>query len=146
MRTISQASDGPSGKATELLSIPKFISSAEPQECPVTLSSILDGKNWQEYLGHYHTDHTVPSAFFRSDVRRPADVPSHVLDFTYLCNRNVDNPDFFTMAEGQQIRDDDQVEHVTRPTVPSFGRLCKMVEEEVRIDQAEQLMKAIGLK
>ena len=102
MRTISLASLGPSGPATELVQLPSDLSTYPP--CPVNLPSALAGKNYCEYSGKYHTDITIPSEYFRADVLRPFDLPAHELDFTYLFDRSVDNPDFYRMGYGLQVR------------------------------------------
>jgi hypothetical protein len=99
MRTISAASNAPSGKATELLPIEEGLPA-----CPFELPPNLAGKNHCEYLGYYHTDITVPSEYFRSDVNRPDDVGPHRLDFTYLFKSGSDNPAYITMAAGRRVK------------------------------------------
>jgi len=107
MQTINSASEGISGKATELVPSPADTANLPVQKCPVELSAALEGKNYCWYKGYYHTDHTLPRAYFRADVDRPADVePIEPLDFTYLFDDSVDNPAFRTMGAGVPIRDD----------------------------------------
>ncbi|MGB7210524.1 MAG: hypothetical protein WBD27_17855 [Pyrinomonadaceae bacterium] len=111
MRTISLASETPSGKATELIGLAD--SDIILPECPITLPRGLSEKNYCEYRGYYHTDHTVPSIYFDSSVDRPADQSTYSLDFTYLFHDDLGNPDHFTMGRGKQIRDDgDQSEQI----------------------------------
>lgn len=145
MRTISMASDGPSGKATELLTLPKNLVGSTASIPPVPLPPFLADKNSREYLGHYHTDVTIPAEYFRPDVERPADLPDHVLDFSYLFDRGVDNPDFTTMGEGRRIREDES--SVIAPSTPGLadGRSRKMIAREMRIDASERLQKALKL-
>ena len=102
MRTIALASEGPSGKATELIPLP----ADEPDlpRCPVQLPSFLADKNYCEYLGRYHTDFTVPSEYFLPDVKRPVKLRTHRLDFMYLFDQSLDNFDFSRMGEGEIIR------------------------------------------
>ena len=57
-----------------------------------------------EYAGLYHTDHTLPSAYFRDDVEAPEDIVALTLDFTYLYVNSVDNAAHHTMGIGEQIR------------------------------------------
>jgi hypothetical protein len=103
MRTISLASRGPSGPATELMRLPSDL--AGYPRCPVSLPTALADKNYCEYSGQYHTDVTLPSAYFRPDVLRPDGLPVHQLDFTYLFDESLDNPDFDRMGHGIQIRE-----------------------------------------
>ena len=105
MRTIAMASETESGRATELLPLASDRSEMPVPECPVKLSKLVSDKNYCEYIGWYHTDYTLPSEYFLPDVRRPAELIAHSLDFTYLFHQNIDNPDFRLMGEGHQIRD-----------------------------------------
>jgi hypothetical protein len=103
MRTIDKASDAPSGRATELL--PLATGHSEPQlKCPVVLPTFLQNRNYCEYRGLYHTDITIPSEYFLEDVERRAGQKSHRLDFTYLFDDDVANPDFLTTASGRRVR------------------------------------------
>ncbi len=102
MRTIALASDGPSGKATELIPLPANARSLP--RCPLQLPHVLADKNYCEYLGRYHTDFTVPSEYFLSDINRPVDLRTHKLDFSYLFDQSIDNFDFARMGEGEIIR------------------------------------------
>lgn len=140
MQTISRASDGPSGKATELLFLPAGTSSC----CPADLPPSLANKDCSQYLGHYHTDYTVPSEYFRSDVKRPASIQNHVLDFTYLFDRSVDNPDFIEMGDGRRIREDEITSALPEVDMVPAGRLTKMVEHDVLISDCPRLIAAIG--
>jgi hypothetical protein len=103
MRTIDKASDAPSGRATELL--PLATGPSKPQlKCPVALPTFLQDRDYCEYRGRYHTDITVPSEYFVSDIERQAGQASHRLDFTYLFDDDVKNPDFLTTASGRRVR------------------------------------------
>lgn len=101
MGTIARASNAVSGKATELLPKPHGGS----MKCPARLPTGLTDKNCREYRGYYHTDFTLPSEYFLPDVKRPEGLKVHTLDFTYLFDRRLDNPDFFLIGEGRRIRD-----------------------------------------
>ena len=107
MRTINNAADAVSGKATELLPLPPDPQAMSVQRCPFKLPSDMGERNFCEYAGHYHTDYTVPSEYFVPDIERPPWVRQHSLDFTYLFHPHVENPSFVTMGEGQPIRTDD---------------------------------------
>jgi hypothetical protein len=103
MRTIDKASDAPSGRATELL--PLATGRSEPQlKCPVILPTFLQDRDYCEYRGLYHTDMTIPSEYFLEDVERRAGQKPHRLDFTYLFDDDVANPDFLTTASGRRVR------------------------------------------
>jgi hypothetical protein len=108
MQTISNASPAVSGRATELLKVPKDLNWINLPDCPVELPSSLSDKNHCEYLGYYHTDYTLPSEYFRSDERRPQSIEPRLLDFTYLFRKHIDNPDHWTMGEGQRIRSNEK--------------------------------------
>ncbi|MEA2603422.1 MAG: hypothetical protein QOF89_4414 [Acidobacteriota bacterium] len=100
MKTISLASNGPSGPATRLLPI----SGDTLRKCPIDLRPPLSGFNFSEYLGYYHTDNTLPLDYFHPAVERPVDAEPYNLDFTYLFDNSLDNPDFLRMGEGRRIR------------------------------------------
>lgn len=108
MRTIASASHGPSGPATKLVSMPELTHN-EPNRCPVDLPAELAGNDYTQYFGHYHTDVSIPSEYFRPDVERPAHLQGHALDFTYLFKSDVSNPDHDTMGRGRRIRDDQSI-------------------------------------
>jgi len=107
MRTIEKAAPTPWGRATELLPLPADISTLPVHPCPTTLPSFLTQKNYCQYQGYYHTDETVPAEYFRPDVARPADVAPKQLDFTYLIEDDILNPDFVTTGTGRRVRDFD---------------------------------------
>ena len=136
MRTIHMASEGPSGKATRLL--PTVVGLPE---CPVRLPSLLADKNHCTYWGAYHTDVTLPAEYFRSDVERPHDLPTHNLDFTYLFGKDTDNPDFELMGEGRRIRTDS----AGRSTATYVDKHRRGVERVVDISDTVLLKEALGL-
>jgi hypothetical protein len=146
MRTIGMAADAVSGKATELLPLPADRSSLPAPECPVKLSAKVADKNFCEYKGYYHTDYTLPSEYFLPDVERPADVQPHTLDFTYLFQRDGDNPDFRLMGEGHQIRPLSAADGAGwSPADYESARLKRLIgeEEEVLIDENRRLVDSI---
>jgi hypothetical protein len=102
MRTIANASEAVSGKATCLLPAVDASLFKEPPP-PIELPSDLRDKNHREYAGYYHTDITLPSEYFLSDVTRPAHIESRFLDFTYLFDRGIDNLDLINVGEGRRV-------------------------------------------
>ena len=104
MRTIEEAADGVSGAATHLLPLPARFEDRPVPTCPVVLPKSLADKNYCTYLGHYHTDYTLPSEYFVPDIERPGHLPSHLLDFTYLFDDRLDNPAHLRMGKGVRVR------------------------------------------
>jgi len=141
MQTINSASNAASGRATELLPMPKDDDGHPVAQCPVQLPPPLADKDFSEYRGRYHTDFTVPSEYFRPDVERPEGLPDHILDFTYLSRSAVDNPDFTTMGSGQQIREDEDEATEQRP---DFQKVHKMEAEIVPIGEENRLLSALN--
>ena len=101
MMTIDRAAETSSGRATWLLPHP---GSDSVPRCPIKLPSSLADKNHCEYAGYYHTDVTLPSAYFRPDVDRPADQCTQQLDLTYLNEAAADPIDRSRTAAGRRIR------------------------------------------
>jgi len=114
MRTIALASDAVSGKATELLPLAEGSSSL--QRCPVKLPSFLADRDCRFYKGYYHTDFTIPSEYFLPDVTRPSHCKARTMEFTYLFDKDIDNPDFSTMGAGRRIRGESQKSARVEPT------------------------------
>lgn len=135
MRTIDQAADGISGKATTL--IPLSSEKESEVRCPVSLPDFLKDKSHCSYRGYYHTDYTVPSEYFVPDVERPEATKTHELDFTYLFDESLDNPDFLTMGEGRRIRADVPAEY-------RFAKRLRGIETEAEIDDLPRLREALG--
>lgn len=104
MRTIFLASEAVSGKATELLQLPTDIRKTGHEKCPVDLPPFLADKNFCEYKGWYHTDYTLPSEYFVSNIERSAHTTAHTLDFTYLFRNDLENPDHETIGKGHRVR------------------------------------------
>jgi hypothetical protein len=138
MRTISLASETSSGQATKLLAQTENL-----PKCPVELPKSLSGKNHVEYLGYYHTDYTLPSEYFHPDVDRPTSIDPFFLDFSYLFNKDVSNPDYFMMGEGQRIRADRSA--VTQPPADAGEdyKLRRGMPESVAIESSELLLEAL---
>lgn len=140
MQTIGLAADTVSGKATQLLSSP--IGTGPAATRIAGLPSVLQEKDTTKYIGYYHTDVTVPSEYFRPDVERPADLKPHVLDFSYLFDDSVDNPDHITMGKGRRIRDpDDVVQTHQKGVTPADVR--QLEGDVVPLDSCERLMAAL---
>jgi hypothetical protein len=135
MRTIDQASQGPSGKATSLLQRDK---DETLPACPIELTGSLVAKDYCEYQGLYHTDITLPHEYFLPDVERPENLKTHKLDFTYLFHDSHENPDHVPMGKGLQIREDD-----AREVGPE--KRNRSVEVEIPIENAPILRKALGI-
>jgi len=104
MRTIEGAAQGVSGPATHLLPLPARLEDLPVPKCPVVLPKNLADKNHCTYLGHYHTDYTLPSEYFVPDIERSGKLASHFLDFTYLFDDRLDNPAHFRMGRGIRVR------------------------------------------
>lgn len=108
MKTIQGASDGVSGRATELIPLSGTEAALLPR-CPVSpLSGSLAGMNHCTYQGYYHTDQTLPADYFQPGEERPHDAQPHTLDFTYLFVNEMDNPAFETMSAGIPVRSADE--------------------------------------
>ncbi len=99
MQLINGTTPGVSGKNTWLHEVSVRPEPASVQ-CPVTLPKALAGKNRCEYGGLYHTDQTLPSAYFVAAERRPEGPPIENLDLTYLHNDSPDNAEYRTMGLG----------------------------------------------
>lgn len=136
MRTIHMASDGPSGKATRLLP-----AVSDLPECPVPLPPFLADKNHCAYWGGYHTDVTLPSEYFRPDIKRSDNGPEHTLDFTYLFGNAIENPDFESMGEGRRIRAAAGASRVSR----SGEKYRRGTERVVDVGDTVLLKRALGL-
>ncbi|MBL8227250.1 MAG: hypothetical protein JNL98_02180 [Bryobacterales bacterium] len=141
MRTIALASDGPSGKATALLPRP---SGAGVPRCPVTLPAALTDKDHRGYQGWYHTDYTLPSEYFRPDVERPAEIRTQDLDFSYLFDQSLDNPDFDRMGRGRIIRDPAAATDTELPETYRWQKRLRGEPCEVEIDHVARLSEALS--
>ena len=134
MRTIDGASDAVSGRATELVPLPQDPAALPVTACPAQLPRFLEGKNFCEYSGYYHTDITIPSSYFRLEAARPNDIQPLSLDFTYLFRDHVDNPSFQTMGAGRQIRN----RIAARPDKAELWQ-----ESEMQIEASDRLIEAL---
>lgn len=132
MRTIGMASNTISGRATSLVD-----ATEGEAPCPIELSSPLAGKNCHLYRGYYHTDFTLPSEYFRSDVERPPDLPVRDLDFTYLFRKELANPAHRRMGEGRQIR-------ATLSQGSYLDRALKTIARLERIKDHARLVEALS--
>lgn len=141
MGTIFKASESPSGKATYLLSAE---GSPSDQKCPVEVPKYLSGFDCSRYEGFYHTDYTIPSEYFRSDVLRPDDAQPYDLDFTYLFREDLDNPDFDRMGKGRRIRLSDLSAESEGPKIEWMKKRLRGVETEVRLAEATRLREALS--
>jgi hypothetical protein len=130
MRTIAMASETISGKATELLPITE--TSVEPP-CPIALPKQLVGKDHRSYKGYYHTDITIPSEYFTTDIARSKNCEVYSLDFTYLYDKDLSNPDFITMGEGRKVRSYSKNEISSFNANPKRS-FAQPIEEEVKPD------------
>jgi hypothetical protein len=144
MRTISLAAEGVSGRATQLLPLPTDQSELPVKACPIVLPAFLADKNFCSYGGYYHTDFTLPSEYFIPDVERPLGLRVHELDFTYLFDRSIDNPEFITTGEGRQIRQDKPV--ATEKSRELYARYKKVKGEveTIAIKDSLRLRRALG--
>jgi len=138
MRTIAKASNGPSGKATQLQ--PK----TSDAKCPYEMPSALAEFDCRTYKGQYHTDETIPSIYFHSDVTKPGDARSYNLDFTYLFDDNVSNPAYVTMGKGRRIRA--TVAGQARENIRNRAKIRKMEPVVATIATEPRLQQALDLK
>lgn len=138
MRTIWGASNSISGKATELLPLPKDLETLPVAKCPTELPRFLLDRNYCKYQGYYHTDHTIPSDYFLHDVKRPDHVKPFSLDFTYLFRSHVNNPAYTTMGTGRRIR------RAGSNATTHFLKYQKGEYEEISLKDAPRLQKALG--
>jgi hypothetical protein len=104
MRTIGKASITSSGRATELIEVGQETLDQRAKGCPVHLPPDLATKDFCYYEGWYHTDYTLPADYFTADVQRPASIEKHLLEFSYLYDDSIDNPDYRRMGSGIQVR------------------------------------------
>jgi len=139
MLTIDGAATAISGKATRLLDAGER--SVKQLECPVALPARLKDKNFCEYFGHYHTDITIPSEYFRPDVERPCDLKGHTLDFTYLFNENIENSAFEEMGRGIRVRRRDRKARSSQTRLTSKNR--RVVGEQGLISEHPELKQAL---
>ena len=105
MQTIANAADATSGKATWLRN--RVDDAVDAPLCPIDLPPKLRTKSHCSYEGYYHTDFTLPSEYFVDDPQRPKDQEIYPLDFTYLFDDSLSNPDHLTVARGRRIREGD---------------------------------------
>jgi hypothetical protein len=141
MRTIALASDTVSGRATWLLD-------ADASEtCPIRLPRNLEGKSCSTYAGFYHTDVTLPSEYFRPDITRPPTSIERRLDFTYLWQRETNNPDHIVMGEGRRIRSGQRgtSRDVGRVT-STAARVSRWQSQLGRLDDNARLLAALSAK
>lgn len=104
MRTIDKASRAVSGKAMQLMPLPQ--GALPSPKCPVQLPADLADKDFRCYRGYYHTDITLPSEYFLPDIQRPSHCKPQTLDFSYLFDDDLENPDYWTMGAGRRTRGD----------------------------------------
>jgi len=102
---------------------------------PTSLPEHLRGFEHRSYLGYYHTDHTLPSVYFRDDLTRPAQPMA--LDFSYLFDSKIGNPDHVTMGAGRRI--------ATAGDGDGQSRLATVVPQEVPIQSSSRLLHALQL-
>jgi hypothetical protein len=137
MMTIDRAASTNSGKATHLLPLPTDSRDLAVSPCPIALPKPLNDKDYCQYSGYYHTDETLPRTYFVADVERSEDSKPITLDFTYLFDDSLDNPDFIRMGKGLRIRES---------RADASNRLLKRrksLEETVPVSQSARLVNAL---
>ncbi|HEX5717550.1 MAG TPA: hypothetical protein VF179_15430 [Thermoanaerobaculia bacterium] len=147
MRTISKAALTSSGKATELM--PLAEAPCHDLSCPIELPPSLAGMSYCEYRGYYHTDITLPQVYFSPDTERTSDAKEYRLDFTYLFDRRIGNPDFLTTGEGRLIRaiyPDIGPEEMSLPLASETSKIQRAVPEELPIQASVRLKEALGMR
>lgn len=139
MLTINKAADAVSGKATWLLPLPGRLADLPVQKCPIELPPPLVARNFCEYEGYYHTDFTIPSEYFLPDVERPLDLSPRTLDFTYLFDGSIDNPDYIRVGAGRLLRGSMEADY--RRGIAR--KRLRVSEEEVSVRSCDRLVKAL---
>ena len=66
------------------------------------LEGSIQGKNYVEYAGLYHTDYTIRSNFFVPGDGIPNQPPLESLDLTYLYRETQGDEDFQEMTRGYE--------------------------------------------
>lgn len=89
------------------------------------------------YEGCYHTDHTVPTVYFRPDAERPSKALPLLLDLTYLFAGDVGNPAHETMGKGVQLSGS------RRPKATELGKHRRLAPAEIRLADFPELRAAI---
>jgi len=109
-------------------------------ECPVAnLPADLNGRNHCEYFGYYHTDHTLPSDYFRDSIDRPHDAQAFDdLNLTYLFD--TADYDFLRMGAGLPIRSPEGAD----AEVDRFVKRERVVPFEVDVADEPLLMAALS--
>jgi hypothetical protein len=139
MQTIANASDAVSGPATELLDR-QSDAPTPPPRCPVELPASLAGKDHCTYHGWYHTDETIPAEYFTPDVQRSSRLIQRSLDFTYLFDNALANPDFRRMGVGRQIRTADE-KHTPMPMLHEHAE--RVVPKRLDVGDCPRLVHAL---
>jgi len=129
MQTIDKASDAVSGRATVLL--PLSDSELSTPKCPIDLPSFLADRDFRHYVSYYHTDVTIPSEYFLPDIHRPSHCKARTMEFTYLFDTDINNPDYMTMGAGRRIRG------------PST-KAARVTPTSILIESSELLVRALG--
>jgi hypothetical protein len=101
VRTIDTASRGRIPGTWLLARDPAAAGAVEVEERRRLVLGGLSGYNEDCYRGKYHTDQTVPAAYFDPGPDRPGGLPDHDLYFTYL--HRTSDPDFESMGLGEEI-------------------------------------------
>jgi hypothetical protein len=128
MKTIALATETVSGRATELMPLCNEEDDGLPiPKCPFELSPELAGKDFRYYLGHYHTDYTLPGEYFLPAVKRPSQCKAHTLEFTYLIDSAWSNPDAGTMGAGRRIRGDSKKQLRLEPTIERIADHARLL-------------------
>lgn len=143
MRTIYLSSEAVSGKATYL--IPSPGAERTQLRCPIELPKFLADSDYCNYKGFYHTDYTIPSEYFLPAIfRNEGGVPFN-LDFTYLFDASLDNPDFDRMGAGRAIRADGTGEKSPSEDAEYYPLIKRLrgVEVELLVDNVPRLRGVI---
>jgi hypothetical protein len=130
MQTIAKAAPTTSGPATKLIEIDSNTMALRQARCPISLPAELITKDYCYYKGWYNTDYTIPSEYFLPDAHRPTSVREHLLEFSYLFDKSVSNPDFVRMGSGIRVRSGESEK--TSRMIPKLV----LIEEYRRLDEA----------
>lgn len=146
MRTIDGACPTRSGRATELLPLAQSDPLRTEMPCPVELPKKIADYDYTKYRGYYHTDFTVPSLYFKPDVDRPGDAAPIELDFSYLFDARLENPDHVTLGTGRRIRALHHDSEPTRQGDVTGTKRSRMAGRIISISDSNTLSTALGIK
>ncbi len=141
MQTIKNSSQAISGKATALINHSEE-ERAEKSTDTAPLPQSLSQFSHRCYYGWYHTDWTLPRLYFQPDIERPPGASRLALDFSYLFDDQIENPDYSRMGQGLQIRED-VVANVESNFQVEFNR--RFAGRDLALDEVKLVKQRLGI-